>query len=199
MLAVDTFTIKDGVLVKPVTEHHPDANKRKLIISNKASFTGAFIDEGRLSLTGNHKFYILGENLELIEKMLRFKIMDIISHCCKYAQEYLENDAFNYIPDIRKLGIMDIGEDEFYTLIGLTPKEIVQIKTPALAETMVDEPADPMPETVEPITPSLLPSQPHSPLPSAVEPIQLTITAIPATTSPKKLKPKRKMVIVDNV
>ena len=200
MLAVDTFTIKDGVLVKPVTEHHPDANKRKLIISNKASFTGAFIDEGRLSLTGNHKFYILGENLELIEKMLRFKIMDIISHCCKYAQEYLENDAFHYIPDIRKLGLMDIGEDEFYTLIGLTPREIVQIKTPALAETMVDESVEPIHETVvAPITPSILPSHSPPPPPSAVESIQLTITAMPATTSPKKTKPKRKLVIVDNV
>jgi 16S rRNA G966 N2-methylase RsmD len=56
MWAVDTYTVKDGIMVKKVTDKHPDKEKRKLIISNKASFTGAFIDEGKLSLTSNHKF-----------------------------------------------------------------------------------------------------------------------------------------------
>src|SRR5690606_11844880 len=71
-LAIDTYTIKDGIMVKKAIIEHPDANKRKLIIANKASFNGAFIDDGKLSLTGNHKFYILGNNLELILKMLNF-------------------------------------------------------------------------------------------------------------------------------
>jgi hypothetical protein len=125
MWAVDTYTIKHGVMVKKATEQHPDANKRKLIISNKASFNGAFIDEGKLSLTGNHKFYILGDNLELVTKMLNFKIINIIGHYTKYGQDFLDNEAFKYIPDIRKLGIADITEDEFYKLIGLTRQEML--------------------------------------------------------------------------
>ena len=40
----DMWAIKDGILVKKATQQHPYANKRKLIIANKASFTGAFID-----------------------------------------------------------------------------------------------------------------------------------------------------------
>jgi hypothetical protein len=128
MWAVDTYTIKEGILVKKATEQHPDANKRKLIISNKASFTGAFIDEGKISLTGNHKFYILGNNLELVKKMLDFKIINIIGHLCKYGQDFLDNEAFKYLPDIRKLGITDITEYEFYKLIELTSQEINQIK-----------------------------------------------------------------------
>ena len=131
MWAIDTYTIKDGIMVKKVTETHPDANKRKLIIANKSTLVGAFIDDGKLSLTGNHKFYILGENLETIYNIFKFKIIDIIVNCCKYAQEYLEKDAFSYIPDIRKLGITDITEDEFYKLIGLTRQEINQIKKPS--------------------------------------------------------------------
>ena len=138
MWAVDTYTIKEGIKVKKAIKQHPDANKRKVIIANKSSFLGAFIDEGKLSLTGKHKFYILGDNLELIKKMLNFKIMNIIQHCCKYAQEYLESDAFHYIPDIRKLGITDITEDEFYKLIGLTCQEINQIKNP-LTKKVIDE------------------------------------------------------------
>tara|TARA_R110000803_G_scaffold58192_1_gene116422 strand:+ start:844 stop:2211 length:1368 start_codon:yes stop_codon:yes gene_type:complete len=126
MWAVDTYTIKEGLMVKKATEQHPDANKRKLIISNKASFTGAFIDEGKLSLTGNHKFYILGDNLELILKLLSFKISDMISHFTKYGQDFLDSEAFKYLPDIRKLGI--VTEDEFYKLVGLTCQEINQIK-----------------------------------------------------------------------
>ena len=124
MLAIDTYTIKDGIMVKKTSETHPDANKRKLIIANKASFTGAFIDECKLSLTGNHKFYIIGDKLELIMKMLSFKIMSIIGHYTKYGQDFLDNDAFTYLPDIRKLKIDDIEELELYKLIGLSKDEI---------------------------------------------------------------------------
>ena len=124
MLAIDTYTIKEGIMIKKASETHPDANKRKLIIANKASFNGAFIDDGKLSLTGNHKFYIIGDKLELIMKMLSYKIIDIIGHYTKYGQDFLDNEAFTYLPDIRKLGIEDIDEKKFYKLIGLTQDEI---------------------------------------------------------------------------
>jgi hypothetical protein len=124
MLAIDTYTIKEGIMIKKASETHPDANKRKLIIANKASFNGAFIDEGKLSLTGNHKFYIIGDKLELIMKMLSYKIIDIIGHYTKYGQDFLDNEAFTYLPDIRKLGIEDIDENKLYKLIGLTQDEI---------------------------------------------------------------------------
>jgi hypothetical protein len=139
MWAVDTFTIKDGLMVKKTTEQHPDANKHKLIISNKASFTGAFIDEGKLGLTGCNKYYILGENLELVKKLLDFKIINIISHFTKYTQDFLDKEAFKYLPDIRKLGIADITEDEFYKLIGLTLQEINQIKNPSSNEVVEED------------------------------------------------------------
>jgi len=124
MLAIDTYTIKEGIMIKKTSETHPDANKKKLIIANKASFTGAFIDDGKLSLTGNHKFYIIGDKLELIMKMLSYKIIDIIGHYTKYGQDFLDNEAFTYLPDIRKLGIKDIDEKKLYKLIGLTQDEI---------------------------------------------------------------------------
>jgi len=127
MLAIDTFTIKDGIMVKKTTDKHPDANKRKLIIANKASFNGAFIDEGKLSLTGNHKFYIMSDNLEILLKMLNFKITDMISHYTKYGQDFLDNEAFSYLPDISKLEIDDIDEKQFYKLIGFTQDEIKMI------------------------------------------------------------------------
>jgi len=124
MLAIDTYTIKEGLMVKKITEKHPDMDKRKLIIANKSSFAGAFIDEGKLGLTGSDKTYIIGDNLELIQKMLKFKISDIISHFTKYRQDFLEKEVYTYLPDIRKLGIEDIDEKQFYKLIGLTQDEI---------------------------------------------------------------------------
>lgn len=124
MLAIDTYTIKEGLMVKKMTEEHPDMKKRKLIISNKSSFIGAFIDEGKLGLTGSDKTYIIGDNLELIQKMLKFKISDIISHFTKYRQDFLEKEVYTYLPDIRKLGIEDIDEQKLYKLIGLTKDEI---------------------------------------------------------------------------
>jgi len=124
MLAIDTFTIKEGLMVKKAVEKHPDMNKKKLIISNKSSFKGAFIDEGKLGLTGSDKTYILGDNLELILKILTFKISEIICHFTKYRQDFLEKEVYTFLPDIRKLGIKDIDEKQFYKLIGLTLDEI---------------------------------------------------------------------------
>lgn len=139
MWAVDTYTLNEGILVKKATEQHPDANKRKLIIANKRGFKGAFIDEGKLSLTGNHKFYILGDNLELIKKIMDFNISVVISDYPKYGQSFLDNEAFKYLPDIRKLGIEDITEDEFYKLLGLTRQEINQIKNPSSNEENIEK------------------------------------------------------------
>jgi hypothetical protein len=175
MWAVDTYTIKQGLMVKKATEQHPDANKRKLIISNKASFTGAFIDEGKISLTGNHKFYILGDNLELIKKMLDYRIINIIGHYTKYGQDFLDSEAFKYLPDIRKLGIADITEDEFYKLIGLTRQEINQIKNPSSNEVVEEDEVEN--EVIE------------------VKPTE-KISVKPATKTIKVVKPKKKLVIV---
>jgi hypothetical protein len=142
MWAIDTYTINEGILVKKATEQHPDANKRKLIIANKRGFKGAFIDEGKMSLTGNHKFYILGDNLELIKKIMDFNISAVISDYPKYGQSFLDSEAFKYLPDIRKLGIADITEDEFYKLIGLTRQEINQIKNPSSNEVVEEDKAE---------------------------------------------------------
>lgn len=70
MLAIDTYTIKEGILVKKAIEIHSDANKK--------SFNGAFIDERKISLTGKEKIYILGDNLKLILKIMKFKISCVI-------------------------------------------------------------------------------------------------------------------------
>jgi hypothetical protein len=134
MWAIDTYTLNEGILVKKATEQHQDANKRKLVIANKRGFKGAFIDEGKLSLTGTEKIYVLGDNLELILKIMNFGISNILCDYTKYRMSFLEKEVCNYIPDIRKLGIVDITEDEFYKLIGLTRQEINQIKNPLINE-----------------------------------------------------------------
>ena len=72
--AVDTYLANGGIRVKKAFEKHPDAEKRKIIIANKSTFDGSFIDDGKLSLTGNHKFYILGDDLELIKRYLISKL-----------------------------------------------------------------------------------------------------------------------------
>lgn len=177
MWAVDTYTIKEGLMVKKATEPHPDANKRKLIISNKASFTGAFIDEGKLSLTGNHKFYILGENLELVKKMLEFKIINIVGHYTKYGQDFLDNEAFKYLPDLRKLGITNITESEFYKLIGLTLQEINQIKNPSSNELLEEDELEN--KVIESKTTA-------------------KISVKPETKTIKVVKPKKKLIILED-
>jgi len=179
MWSVDTYTIKEGLMVKKATEQHPDANKRKLIISNKASFTGAFIDEGKLGLTGNHKFYILGDKLELVKKMLDYRIINIIGHYTKYGQDFLDNEAFKYLPDIRKLGIADITEDEFYKLIGLTRQEINQIKNPSSNEVVEEDEVEN--EVIE----------------IEVKPAT-KISVKPATKTIKVVKPKKKLIVVED-
>jgi hypothetical protein len=144
MWAVDTYAYGSR-LVKKATEPHPDADKRKLIIANKRGFKGAFIDDGRLSLTGTEKIYILGNNLELIEKIMKFDISNILCDYTKYRMSFLEKEVCNYIPDIRKLGIADITEDKFYEMIGLTRQEIQQIKNQPATDAL-DAAADEEPQ-----------------------------------------------------
>jgi len=119
-LNVTTYTIKEGLKVKRSNELHKDANKRKLIIANKRRIIGIFIDEGQLGLATNDKYYILGENLQLIKKILSFKFIKIVDSMTKYRMEFVNKEAFSYIPDLRKLNINDISEEDFYKLIGIT-------------------------------------------------------------------------------
>ena len=123
LLYIDTYKIKEGIIVKKGLFQHPDADKRKLIIANKCKFKGIFIDENKLGLTGSNKYYILGDNLELIQKILSFKVFNIVCDYTKYNQNFLNPAAFGFIPDLRKLNIKDITEDEFYDLIGFTEEE----------------------------------------------------------------------------
>ena len=67
-----------------------------------------------------------------MNKILGFRISNIICHYTKYGQDFLDTEAFRYIPDIRKLEEIveeDITEDEFYKIIGFTELEIEQIKS----------------------------------------------------------------------
>ena len=188
MWAVDTYTIKEGIMVKKASDVHPDANKRKLIIANKSSFAGAFIDEGKLSLTSTWKMYILGDNLEVILKILNFKINKIISHFTKYKQDFLEHESLTYIPDIRKLGITDITEDEFYKLIGLTKQEINQIKNPASNEVIEDEEQDEHESHEE-----------HEEIKPAPTPAPTPTLKSKANIKPKsKSVPKKKLLIIED-
>ena len=175
-------------MVKKASDVHPDANKRKLIIANKSSFAGAFIDEGKLSLTSTWKMYILGDNLEVILKILNFKINKIISHFTKYKQDFLEHESLTYIPDIRKLGITDITEDEFYKLIGLTKQEINQIKNPASNEVIEDEEQDEHESHEE-----------HEEIKPAPTPAPTPTLKSKANIKPKsKSVPKKKLLIIED-
>jgi hypothetical protein len=127
-LCITTYTLKDGYKVKRSKEDHPDADKRKIIIANKSNFIGMLIDDGKLGMTGNHKFYILGDDLEFVKKILTFKFIHIINAYTKYGMDFIDKEAFSYIPDLRKIGKNDITEKEFYNLIGLTKNEIDEIK-----------------------------------------------------------------------
>ena len=123
MYAVDTYTIKEGILVKKCKNLHCDANKKKIIIANKCSFTGCFIDDGKLSISGHGAYYIIGDNLEYLLELFSFKIIKLICDYTKYAQDFLNQSSFSYIPDIRKL-FKKFSEIELYKEIGLTDEEI---------------------------------------------------------------------------
>ena len=118
---IDTYVDdKDKEYQLNITKtYHPDYDKIKLILSHKASLEGIFIDKGKLGICGTHNYYILGNNLELIKKILKFEIIKKASMFTKYGQNLLDTDFFTYVPDLRKLGYTDITEDEFNKLISI--------------------------------------------------------------------------------
>jgi hypothetical protein len=136
--SVKTYRIKDGFIVQKSTQNHPDALSNKLIFANMSSFNGAFIDKGYLGLSSNKLFYILGDRLEWLLKLFSFPITSIIASFTKYNQDFLDREAFSFIPDIRKLG-HEVSEDELYELIGLTKDEIKQIQSFSKKEQVPEE------------------------------------------------------------
>ena len=115
---IDTYDLRDKQYQLNITKsYHPDYNKRKLILSHKSELAGIFIDSGKLGICGNDNYYILGNNLTLIKKILSFDIIKKASIYTKYRQNFLDTDFFTYVPDLRKLGYTDITEDEFNSII----------------------------------------------------------------------------------
>jgi 16S rRNA G966 N2-methylase RsmD len=118
---IDTYELKDKQYQLNITKsYHPDYSKRKLILSHKSELEGIFIDSGKLGICGTHNYYILGNNLTLIKKILSFDIIKKAGIFTKYGQNFLDTDFFTYVPDLRKLGYTNITEDEFNKLIGIS-------------------------------------------------------------------------------
>ena len=124
MYGIDTYRVKDGYFIKKMLSEHKDQKEKKLIIANKASLKGSLIDDGRLGLVGNHKFYILGEKLDLLKKFFETKLCEIISQFTKYGQDFLDNEAFTFIPDVRKILKEKFVIDEIYKYFEFTIEEI---------------------------------------------------------------------------
>lgn len=128
---IDTYRIKDGYFVKKLKEHFDDLKKTKLIIANKAGLNGSLIDDGKLGLTGNHKYYILGDNLEKLQQLFNSNIGRIVAQLTRYGQHFLDKDAFEYLPDVRNIPheqLPEITDSNLYKLLKLTEEEIKSIE-----------------------------------------------------------------------
>jgi hypothetical protein len=129
MLAVDTYTLKNGYAVYRTKTPHPDANKHKLIIANKSSFAGVLLDDGRLGIVGSDKVYILGENTESLSRLkdvFDTKLGAMIAHYTKYRQDFLDRSAYKYIPDVRNIPASEmpkITDEALAEYFGFTDEE----------------------------------------------------------------------------
>jgi hypothetical protein len=128
---IDTYTEKDGILLKEVNEEHPDKDKNKIIFANKTRLKYSYIDYGKYNLTGCDKFYIIKNNknkLILIQKYFTFKLINLLVLNIKYRQQFIEKDVFDYIPNILNMtDNYDISETEFYKLCNFTNEELEEI------------------------------------------------------------------------
>lgn len=126
--AIDTYLNKGTYLLNKLSSPAKHANVRKVILSNKSLLEGVFLDEGKFSIGSSRpNLYYAGDNLELIFKILNFKLMKILAISTKYRMNFIDSDIGRNIPDLRVLGYTDIEEDEFYNLMGLTENEKEEI------------------------------------------------------------------------
>ena len=125
LYGVKTYRINDGIIFNELKKEHEHQKFKKIIISNKRTFNGAFIDNGKYGLCGRG-FYILDDDnkLELLLYSLNYKIYNLICKIIKYSQDFLDKEVFNYVIDIRKLKINNINEKILYNLIGFDDNEI---------------------------------------------------------------------------
>ena len=60
-----------------------------------------FVDKV-IGLTGSDKFYILGDDLNKLMEFMNYKIFKVVLQFTKYRMYFLDKEAFEFIPDIRK-------------------------------------------------------------------------------------------------
>jgi Eco57I restriction-modification methylase len=131
-LGIDTYRLKDGYFVKKMKIVHKDTASPKLIIANKSSFKGVMIDDGKMGLVGNHKFYVTGDDLDILKLFFETNLASVIAHYTKYGQDFLDKDAFTYIPDVRKISeeeLPEITDECLNKYFDFTDEEIAMIQT----------------------------------------------------------------------
>jgi hypothetical protein len=137
MLGVDTYRIADGIQVSKMKNVHKHMFNDKLIFANKRSFVGSFLDDGKLGLIGNHKYYILDnyEDLRILQTFFDTKISRIIDYFTKYEQSYLDKDAFTFIPNFSKIDmkfnkkdVKVITDEILYKWFKLSKEEIEMLE-----------------------------------------------------------------------
>lgn len=128
--AVVTYLVNGGLRGYITDRQTPSASMRKIIIANKIGLDGIFIDEGKLEVNASstRNYYILGDNLELILKIMKFKLFKIVIDHTKYSMSFADIAGLKNISDLRMLCITDITENEYYKLIGYNDDEIKIIK-----------------------------------------------------------------------
>ena len=139
-LGVITYLVKpyqgrpQGFQVKKMATIHPDSAKLKLIIANKMSFTGSLVEDGKLGLIGNNKFYILGDNIQSLtrlQQLFNTKLAELVCNSTKYHMSFLDPSAFGFLPDVRKIPIKElpiVDDLHLAKYLGLSPEDTQLIK-----------------------------------------------------------------------
>jgi hypothetical protein len=126
---VYTYTLKDGFTVTTRSTPYPYQNEPKIIMAHKMYGIPYYDKRGEYGIS-NRDNYILLQGDKTALEMNRY--MALLSSSCvlflfdttRYRMRFLEKYAFEYIPDILKVGC-GTTDTELYEFFGLTKKEIV--------------------------------------------------------------------------
>jgi len=119
------------ILIAKSIKKHPLQNTPKIFIDGSSKLKYYYDKDGEYGIIGQNQFYIVGDDLEYIEKYFKTKLSNFLLRNIKYRQNFIEP---RYYPDIRSISLKKITDESLADYFKFTKDEREIINTTELPQ-----------------------------------------------------------------
>lgn len=109
-----------NILTVKSMKKHPYQDTPKIFIDGSSKLKYYYDKDGKYGIIGQNQFYIIGDELEDIEKYFKTKLANFLLRTIKYRMNFIEP---RYYPDIRTIKLEKINDDTLADYFKFTKEE----------------------------------------------------------------------------